>query len=142
MDKALVKWDRTSKKKIAAAEAKIAKTKNAKTKARLEADMERFKAGRDRLEASYQRRAPSVLTPPQRGEYFGPKLWAAISQEFAAVNLDEAQEAKALKICKDLTKTAKSDPTTNRSLKARACKDVAANVLTKEQKKKLRAARR
>ena len=137
MDKALAKWDKASEKKIAAAEAKIEKTKNAKRKARLELELRHFKSGRDRLEAGFQRRAVSVLKPDQRGEYFGPKLWSAISQEFAAVGLDEAQEAKALKICKGLARTAGSDPTTNRTLKDRAYRMVASNVLTKEQKKLL-----
>jgi len=140
MNKALAKWDQTNEKRIASAEAKIAKTKNAKIKARLDANLKRLKAGRGRLEAGYNNKALSVLTPLQRGEYFGPKLWSAILREFDAVNFDEAQEAKALKICKDLSRTATSDPTTNRSLKARARKNVTLSVLTKEQKKKLRAA--
>ena len=138
MDKALAKWDETSEKKIAAYETRISKTKNAKQKARIKEDLKKFKAGRDRIKARHHGKALAVLTPLQRGEYFGPKLWLAISREFNAVNLDEAQKAKALKICKNLTRTAMSDPTTNQSLKSRAFNNVAANVLTKEQKTQLR----
>lgn len=137
MDKALAKWDETSEKKIAAYETRISKTKNAKRKARIEKDLEKFKASRDRIEARHHSKALTVLTPSQRGEYLGPKLWSAISQKFNAVNLDEEQEAKALKICKKLSMTAKTDPTTNQSLKSRASKNIATNVLTKEQKKQL-----
>lgn len=137
-DKALAEWDRTRDKKFAAAETRIAKTKNAKRKARLKANLKHLKAtGRDRLEAQYQKKALSVFTPPQRSEYCGPKLWSAILQEFVDVNMEESQKAKALNICKGLTRTATSDPATNRSLKVKARKMIADNVLTKEQKKLL-----
>ena len=138
MEKALAKWDETSEKKIAAYETRISKTKNAKQKARIKEDLKKFKAGRDRIKARHHGKALAVLTPLQRGEYFGPTLWLAISKEFNAVNLDEAQKAKALKICKKMSITAKTDPTTNQSLKSRASKNIATNVLTKEQKKQLR----
>lgn len=137
MEKAVAQWEQSSQKKIAAAEKRIEKTKNSKTKARMEKDLAQLKAGRGRLEAIYWKKGVATLSPAQRGEYFGPKLWSAISREFAAVNLDEAQTEKALNICKRLTQSVSKEPTADQALKVRAYRMIAANVLTKEQKAQL-----
>lgn len=135
MENALDDWDRTNKNRIAATEQSIQKAKNQRTKAQLQKQLERVKAGRQTLTASYHRRALQMLTSRQRGEYNGPKLWDAVQKTFGAVKLDAAQIEKALNICKSIARASTQDVTKSKTLPKQATSRIYSQVLTREQKK-------
>lgn len=134
MQKVIERLDKANKKRIENLEANIKKSSNQKTRASLQRQLERLKAGRETLAASYQLKAMNSLTPEQKGEYNGPKLWAVVQKNFGAIKLEVAQTEKALNICKTLCRMTISDLTKSKTLLNSATTRIVSQVLTREQK--------
>ena len=126
------------KKTIARYEATKSKTKSSAAKASIQKKIDLVKERREKLIDRYVTQAAKALTAPQRGLYFGPKLYSAARRFLYGISLNGDQAKAALKVCADLAAKYECDPTKRETYVKLAANLIQSRVFNREQKKEYR----
>jgi hypothetical protein len=134
--KALEKWDQQNAKRIERYEKAIAHERNEKRRETYKEGLARLMSKREDVALEHLAKSLKSLKPEQQQKYMGYRLWKAIEPAFDELNvqLDEAQEQEALKICTEVAGKTRGDAASSPRLKKEAYNLVGRNVLTDQQK--------
>ncbi len=133
-DMDLAKYDISAKRKIDGYNKRKERATTSTAKASIDKKIAKVRELREKRVDKYVKLAADVLTPVQRGMYFGPKLYSAARKYLYGVSLRGDQPKMAQKICADIASVYIGDPSKKESYVLKAAREIQSKVFTAEQK--------